>query len=425
MYYGWVVLFVGALGTYVATGVAQVTLGGVQSLITDDTGWDRQSLAFAVTAGTWTGGVITPLMGKLADKYGPRLLMPPAALVTGLCFFVIAGSSQLWQFYVGYIIARAVGNPTLVGVVPRTVAVKFFQRRRGLALGLTSTFRPIGGAVNIQIISIVAAAFSWRAAYRYLGTFSLLLVVPLFLFMRRSPEDIGLRPDGDPVQPELAETSDGARTSSLRRSTEPAWTAGQAALTTAFWFVVGAEMLTTLTSATVGFQIVPYLVDSGMSQPVAVAALSLSSLLGALVNPAWGIASDRYPPRRLALAALTITVFITAFFLVVDGGLPGFIVAISWGIASGGLNILGSMMLARYFGRASFGAITGLMGPFQIGALGLGPTFGAILFSQTGGYTVIWIYSIASYAVALVLIYAARPPRLPSIAVTEESAADN
>ena len=139
IFYGWVILAVGALGTYVATGVAQITLGGVQSLITDDTGWDRQSLAFAVTAGTWTGGVITPFMGRLADRYGPRLLMPPAALVTGVCFFVIAGSSQLWQFYVGYIIARAVGNPTLVGVVPRTVAVKFFQRRRGLAMGLTST----------------------------------------------------------------------------------------------------------------------------------------------------------------------------------------------------------------------------------------------------------------------------------------------
>ena len=429
IFYGWVILAVGALGTYVATGVAQITLGGVQSLITDDTGWDRQSLAFAVTAGTWTGGVITPFMGRLADRYGPRLLMPPAALVTGVCFFVIAGSSQLWQFYVGYIIARAVGNPTLVGVVPRTVAVKFFQRRRGLALGLTSTFRPIGGAVNIQIISVVAAAFSWRAAYRYLGTFSLLLVVPLFVFMRRSPEDIGLRPDGDPVQPHLAETSEDGTPdktrASLRQSSEPSWTAGQAALTTAFWFVVGAEMLTTLTSATVGFQIVPYLVDGGMSQPLAVAALSLSSLLGALVNPAWGVASDRYPPRRLALAALTITVFITSFYLIVDGGLPGFIVAISWGIASGGLNILGSMMLAQYFGRASFGAITGLMGPFQIGALGLGPTFGAILFSQTGGYTVIWIYSVASYAVALALIYAVRPPRLPRKATAEGSSADD
>ena len=428
IYYGWVVLFVGALGTYVASGAAQITLGGIQSLITDDTGWDRQTLAFAVTAGTWTGGAITPFVGRLADRYGPRGLMPLAALITGVCFFGLAGAKTVWQFYAAYIIARAIANPNLVGIVPRTVAVNFFQRKRGLALGLTSTFRPISGAINIQAISIIASFFSWRAAYRYLGAFSLVLVIPLFLLMRRSPEDIGLRPDGDPAPPDPTPNSDGSPTSvkpSEPLSREPVWTAGEAARTSAFWLIVVAEMFMILTSGTIGFQVVPFLVDSGLSQPVAVAALSLSSLLGALVNPIWGIAADTHSPRRLVIYALILTNVIAVFFLVFNGGLAGFVVAIAWGTASGGLNILGSMMLARYYGRAAFGAITGLMGPFQIGALGLGPTFGAILVSQTGGYTVIWIYSVASYAIALALIYAVRPPRLPSTAVREESAADD
>ena len=428
IFYGWIILGVGALGTYVATGVAQVTLGGVQSLITDDTGWDRRSLALAVSAGTWSGAVITPFMGRLSDRYGPRILMPPAVLITGVCFFIIAGSSQLWQFYVGYIIARAVGNPTLVGVVPRTAAINFFQRQRGLALGLTSTFRPIGGAINIQIISIVAAAYSWRAAYRYLGVFSLVLIAPLFIMMRRRPEDIGLLPDGDPAPTVGGPTTTDAETDSnsgADDASEHVWTAGQAALTTAFWFILVAEMLTILTSATVGFQIVPFLVDGGMSQPIAVTALSLSSLLGALVNPVWGVSADRYPPRRLALISLSTTLFITTFFLIIDGGIPGVIVAILWGIASGGLNILGSVLLARYFGRESFGAITGLMGPFQFGALGLGPILGATLFTVTGAYTVIWIFSLVSYVVAIGLFYALRPPGLPRISVAEKSIAED
>jgi sugar phosphate permease len=413
-YYGWVVLFVGALGTYVATGAAQITLGGIQSLITEDTGWDRRTLAFAVTAGTWVGGSITPFVGRLADKYGPRGLMPVAALVTGICFFALAGSQSVWQFYAAYIIARAIANPNLVGVVPRTVSVNFFQRRRGLVLGLTSTFRPISGAVNIQAISIIASFFSWRAAYRYLGAFSLVLVIPLFLLMRRRPEDIGLRPDGDPAPPDSGSTSSSPRDSAITPATqspEPVWTAGEAARTSAFWLIVFSEMFTILTSGTISFQVVPYLVDSGLTQPLAVAALSLSSLFGALVNPAWGMASDRYSPRKLAMAAILGTNVIAVFFLVFNGGTAGFVVAILWGTASGGLNVLGSMMLAQYFGRASFGAITGLMGPFQIGALGAGPAFGAILFNQTGGYTVIWIYSVAAYAIALALIFAVRPPK--------------
>jgi MFS family permease len=143
-----------------------------------------------------------------------------------------------------------------------------------------------------------------------------------------------------------------------------------------------------------------------------VAALSLATLMGALVNPVWGFLADRYSARRLALASIATSGVTTLFFLVLSDGLPLFFIAISWGMASGGLNILSSMMLAQYFGRASFGAITGLMGPFQIGALGLGPAFGAVLFSATGGYTAIWIYGLAGYVAAALLILAAHHPTL-------------
>ena len=421
LYYGWIVLTMAAMGTYASTGVSQIVLGGVQNLISVDTGWDRSTIAFAVTAGTWTSGLLTPIFGRLADRYGPRGLMPAAALVTGLCFFALAGSRGLWQFYTAYIVARAIGNPNLVGVVPRTVAVNFFQRRRNLALGLTSAFRPISGAVNIQLISLIAVAFSWRAAYRYLGGFALLLVVPLYVIMRRRPEDIGLRPDGDPERPRPLTHGRG----SVQRQVpdEFSWRVGEAARTSAFWFIGVAEMLTILIAGTVSFQVVPFLVDSGLSQTLAVAALSLSSLLGALVNPVWGVLADRYSPRHLALGALPATGAITVLFALSDGRMFGFAVAIAWGTASGGLNVLGSMMVAQYFGRGSFGSITGLIGPFQTGALGLGPALGAVVFGWTSGYTVIWGFGVAAYAAALLLIYSARQPALPHGATATDYAA--
>ena len=412
IFYGWVVLGMAALGTYAATGVAQVVIGGIQNLIFEDTGWDRSTIAFAVTAGTWTSGLLTPIFGRLADRHGPRRLMPPAALIAGLSFFGLAGIRSVWHFYAAYIVGRAIANPNLVGVVPRTVAVNFFQRKRNLAIGLTSTFRPVGGAINIQAISLIAAFAGWRAAYRLLGVFSILLAVPLFLIMRRRPEDIGLRPDGDPpITAPAADRRAGSRTAARPNpAAEVNWTAAQALATSAFWFIVSAEMLTILTSGTIGYQIVPFLIDSGISQPVAVIALSLSSSLGAIVNPGWGLLADRYQARLLATFATLLALVASAFLLLTGGGPAGFFVAIGWGIASGGLNVLGSMMLAQYFGRASYGTITGLAGPFQMVFLGLGPTFGALLFGLTGGYTIIWIYSLAAYAIAAVLIFVARRP---------------
>ena len=413
IFYGWVALAMAALGTFAATGVAQVVIGGVQSLIFEDMGWERSTIAFAVTAGTWASGLLTPFIGRLADRHGPRRLMPPAALVVGGCYFALAGISRVWHFYAAYIIARAVANPILVGVVVRTVAVNFFRRRRNLAIGLVSTFRPGSGAVNIQIISFVAAASSWRTAYRALGAFSLLLALPLFLIMRRRPEDIGLRPDGDaPIATASSSPQSSARGGGARAAAdgEDSWSAREAIATPAFWLIVAAEMLTILTSGTVGYQIAPFLEDSGMSQTAAALALSVSSLLGAAVNPGWGLLADRFQPRLLAAFATALTLAISALFIPFGQGPAGFAVAIAWGTASGGLNVLGSMMLAQYYGRGSYGAIVGLTGPFQMAFLGLGPTFGSLLYAFTDGYGAIWIYSLAAYAAAAILIFAARRP---------------
>ncbi len=412
VFYGWVVLGMICLGTYAATGVAQVVFGGIQNLIYEDMGWDRKTVAFAVTAGTWGSGLLTPFVGRLADRHGPRAIMPVGVIVVGVCFFALAGIGEIWHFYAAYMVARTVANPTLVGVVPRTVTVNFFLRKRNLALGLVSTFRPVGGAINVQIISEIAALYSWRMAYRILGIFSLLLAVPLFLIMRRRPEDIGLAPDGDERPNPVSTTPKEGDAQPARASAaeERDWTAGEALASSAFWFIISAEMLTILTSGTVGYQIVPFLVDSGLSQRVAAISLGLSSSLGALVNPGWGLLADRYQPRLLAAIATLLAMVAVGLFIGSGGGIVGCVFAVVWGIASGGLNVLGSMMIAQYFGRANFGTIIGIAGPFQMVFLGLGPSFGALLFDFTGGYASLAFYSVGAYVVAAFLIFSARRP---------------
>ena len=185
-----------ALATFTCTGITQVVLGGIQDFIFEDTGWSRSTIALAVTLGTWTSGLLSPLIGRLADKHGPRVLMPVATVCMAISFFSLSRVSQVWHFYAAYIFGRGLGNPILIGVVPRTVAVNFFRKRRNLALALNSLNRPIGSAINIQLIAVIAASLSWRAAYQYMGALSLAMVLPLIVIMRRQPEDIGMLPDG-------------------------------------------------------------------------------------------------------------------------------------------------------------------------------------------------------------------------------------
>ena len=103
----------------------------------------------------------------------------------------------------------------------------------------------------------------------------------------------------------------------------------------------------------------------------------------------------------------------TLAFAFIDAQSVGFYIAVAWGVASGGIPVVGSMMIGEYFGRRSFGALTGLTGPFRTAAMGLGPALGALVVNATGGYTAIFAVAVVSYAVAALLNYGVRRPRLP------------
>ena len=410
IYYGWIVIAVGALGTYASSGSAQVTLAGIQTLIFEDTGWDRSTIALGITIGTWVAGLLTPVFGKIADTHGPRLAMPLTSLIVGVCFYWIGGMSAIWHFYVAYIIARGLGNPVLIGVMPRTVAVNFFDRKRNLALGIVSMARPCFGAINVQLITLISTWSSWRTAYKLLGVYSILLTIPLSLFIRKDPESIGLLPDGE--KPKLSNQESFIKSEEVADIDKHIWSAREATKTFTLWAIVSAEFLIILTSGTIGFQLVPYLHESGLPISMAALAWTISTLLNAFSNPIWGFLSDIYSPRKLVLSAMPICLIVTSIFLLIDGGYPGFACVVIWGAASGGLNVLGGMIIANYFGRHSFGSISGIMGPFQIIGLGLGPIIGAIMYDATGGYMYLFAFAIITYIAATILFFFAKPPKM-------------
>ena len=410
IYYGWIVIAVGALGTYASSGSAQVTLAGIQTLIFEDTGWDRSTIALGITIGTWVAGLLTPVFGKIADTHGPRLAMPLTSLIVGVCFYWIGGMSAIWHFYVADIIARGLGNPVLIGVMPRTVAVNFFDRKRNLALGIVSMARPCFGAINVQLITLISTWSSWRTAYKLLGVYSILLTIPLSLFIRKDPESIGLLPDGE--KHKLSNQESFIKSEEVADIDKHIWSAREAAKTFTLWAIVSAEFLIILTSGTIGFQLVPYLHESGLPISMAALAWTISTLLNAFSNPIWGFLSDIYSPRKLVLSAMPICLVVTSIFLLIDGGYPGFACVVIWGAASGGLNVLGGMIIANYFGRHSFGSISGIMGPFQIIGLGLGPIIGAIMYDATGGYMYLFAFAIITYIAATILFFFAKPPKM-------------
>ena len=369
-------------------------------------------------------GVVAPVAGRLADRYGPRWLMPIGTILLGLCLYALGGVTTVWQFFVLAVLGRAISQPLLIGIVPRTLAVNFFLERRNLALAFIGIFRPVNAAINIQAISIIAVNQGWRTAFRYLGILSFILTIPLALVIRRRPEEIGLLPDGArhreepaalPGQPQSATgVATAARPGNLgNEPQEHPWTAREALRTRAYWLVATTAFLGTTANTTIGFNIVPYLVEeAGLTTTQAAGVLSLGTVLS-LGNLGWGYLADRITPRWCVLAAMVTSAASVLFLFQVNSVLSAYIFAIVWGLSSGTSGVLISMMIAQYFGRTNYGSIGGTLRPFEAGGLGLGQSLGAVIYDIAGSYRLLVWTALCAHILAGIFIIMARAPAPP------------
>lgn len=418
-YYGWLVLGLSGSGAFVATAVAGVVLGGVQSFILEDTLWPRTSIGLASSCGVWLSGVFAPFAGRAADRYGPRWLMPIGVIVLGVSLVAIGGVHTAWQFFLAAVIGRAVSQPFLIGVVPRTMAVNFFNRRRNIALALTGIYRPISGALIIQAFALITLLADWRTAFRLLGFFSLFLAIPMVIIMRRRPEDIGLLPDGARPSPSAGQSAAAAsgqtghgptRGRPDRPADEVSWTSREAMRTKAFWMVSMVAFLNVTGSSGLGFSLVPYLHEfAGLSTPQAAGVLSVSTFL-ALSSLVWGQVAGKLTPRWCIVAAMAVSTLATLALLEVNSLAAAYAYGVFWGLFHSALEVLMYMVLADYFGRNSYGAIAGAMRPFEAGGLGLGQIVGPVVYDLTGSYTILILFSAAAQASGMALMAVARRP---------------
>jgi MFS transporter, OFA family, oxalate/formate antiporter len=416
-YYGWVVFTIVASTSYAARPLMSVAVLSVFVVpMTQEFGWSRGLFSGAVSVGGLCGVLISPIIGRLLDRYGSRVIVSATAAVAGICAIGLTYVRQTWAFYTLYVPGRmSFASPMELAI--STSISNWFIRRRALALAIYGITQGTGLAVMPMLAQLLITHWGWRSTWTILGVYTLILgVIPSLLFMARRPEDLGLEPD--PVHSRRsqlhvtpAQRAHGpAARKSASANRERHFTLRQALVTRAFWVLAAFSAVGFMTQAGVNLHQVSHYIHEGLPGTVATIMVSTFALAQVPAGLLWSTLTRRMPVRYvLALAGLSVA--FGAVGTALSSQLVGGIIAASLlGSGVGGLHLLLRLVWADYYGRQHLGSIQGFTLPVQIGGQAMGPIIAGFVFDATGSYHHAFVFFAILVTLGSLLVLTAVPP---------------
>ena len=416
-YYGWVIVWITVLSSIASAVIVNPTIGVFVKPMAEEFDWNRSVIAGAVAIGTLAGGVIGLGIGPIIDRFGARWILFVGFLGMGGLFVAWSGVVSLWQFYAVIILTRMLLQG-VINLTNQTVLAKWFVRLRGRALAYGGLGQRFGqGAVPVlaQVI-ISGAGWRWSAASLGFMVWALTLV-PVLLWMRRQPEDMGLRPDGDPPARQEQTESRVEQSATPSRGDEVHFTLRETLRTRTFWILLAALCLTSFVNTGVNFNFIPYMSDQGLSEAQAVTVLTIWSLTGIPASLLAGFVVERISAQVVILAFQLGMIVGTLILIALDSMWIGAVFAIVHGVAFAGSLLAQQVIIADYYGSRHLGAIRGAVLPWQMATNAIGPLAATLVFDTQGSYVfILWVYVVIQSLVFLGLLAAGKPRHHSAVA---------
>lgn len=194
-FYGWVVVAVTAVVVLVTAGVRSAPGAFILSM-TAEPGWSTASVSFAAAAGLVVFGLSGPLSGWLMARIGVRAVVLTSLVVTGAALLATSLVREIWQLTPLFGLLSGLGTGLVASVLGPTVATRWFVRNRGLVIGILGASTSTGQLIFFPLLTVLAVTAGWRLGAIVLGVLALVLVVPVVLWVRNDPADVGARPQG-------------------------------------------------------------------------------------------------------------------------------------------------------------------------------------------------------------------------------------
>ena len=405
-FYGWVVLGVTSVALFVSGPGQTYSVSIFVDPIIEDLGLTRTAVAGLYTAGSLTAAVVLVLVGRLLDRYGARIVMVSVAVLFGFATMLMSQVDHPAELYLGFAAIRTLGQGSMM-LAGTTLVALWFVKMRGRAMALATLGAVASQACFPPLVHFLIAELDWRHAWIALGIL-IWASIPILLLARRSPESLGLRPDGA-----RATVVGQPRGTSAPTFTE-GFTLGEAIRTRSFWLLLFSSIPHPLIMTALVFHMVSLMTSKGLDSGLGATVLStmaLASLSGTFVA---GYLSDKIPNRYLlgvsqallAAAMLWILAIAVPWHALALGGVMG---------VSAGLSMTtNSVIWPNYYGRRNLGAIRGVTTTCMIGFAALGPLPFGLLFDMTDSYTGAILGFLALPIACGVAALRALPPTKPT-----------
>lgn len=412
-FYGWYIVGVGFLANVASSFALASTLSIFLKPLTADLGISRGVFSLLRSGEGIIAACLAPFIGTLVDRYGGRWLMAGGTAIAGVGFLLLSQIDGFTQFAAIRLSLVTLGDCMMGYMVVNVIIAQWFVRQRGRALAFSSMGVGFAKVCMPILAAWLLVILGWRQTWFVFGlTTMVLLVLPALLVIRRSPEDMGLRPDGAAESVTTASSVASRKTENLasRPDLDAAWTRADAVRSSAFWLLVITFGISSVGVTGLNLHVYSYVTDLGHSAVVAASVMGVIASMQLASPLAWGFLAERIDVRHAAMLRFVIQA-VGLGLAIATGNLfclyAGFLL---YGIGLGGNMVLPDILWASYYGRRSLGRIRG-MGLFISHMLAAaGPPFFGFLFDITGGYGLSFAIFGAILILSALLSLMLRPP---------------
>ncbi|HIG40700.1 MAG: MFS transporter [bacterium] len=398
VFYGWIVVVIGAILTFLGTGFYSYSRGVfLPSLAEELADGSRFEIAMGFSIAAVTSAVIAPFLGRFLDTHSPRRVILIGIGIVTFSYLLLSVCQTLWQFYLIIGLGMGLGMSCMGNLAWHRTVISWFDHWRGRAIALGVLGASLAGVVMPPLVTALVAAVGWRSSFVIFAVIVISILTPLvYFYLKDRPEDVGEVRDGlkyvESNKEQIVEMATETRL----------WRWQEMLRFPAFWSIGLMFGAMGCVYSAVMLHLFGHLKDIGLSPANAAWILSATALFAALGKPVVGWMSDVFGARVTIWMALIMQCIALLMFANADDFYLSLLAGCTYGFGYAGMSPLRTFAISVAMGNSSFGTANGVLRLVELPLVISASPLAGYIYDSTGSYKIAFVILAGLMAFACV-----------------------